>query len=300
LVAAAVAVPPVTAIRAQATIVAVKLKDIADMPPWDWPSTAADTFKRFLRDHGASQDDRVQAAELAGDMTVVDNEMADVLLGILTDKSEAGELRARAAISLGPVLQQTDEDGFDDPFMDDPPITEETFDRINDTLHAVYGDESAPKEVRRRAFEASVRAAQDWHADAIRAAYVNPDEDWRLTAVFGMQYVQGFEKEILESLKSSNEDIHYEAISAAGGQEVAEAWPHIKALLESSKTPKRLLLAAIGAAPWVNAEAAGAALVDLTSSEDEEIAEAADEAIMEAESAGGLYDDEEDEDDFVN
>ena len=262
----------------------MKLQLIADTPPWEWPSNASDTFKKFLRDHGASQDDRELAAELAGDMVVVDNEICGLLIGILIDQTEPEVLRSRAAISLGPVLEQTDISGFDDPY-DDPPITPEVFEHIKQTLEAVYRDEAAPKLVRRRALEASVRAAQDWHSDAIRAQYASADEEWKLTAVFGMRYVSDFEKEILESLNSQNEDIHYEALRASGDCEVAEAWPHVDALLESSKTPKRLLLAAIEAAPYVNAEEAGIALVDLSESDDEEIAEAATDAMMEAESA---------------
>jgi hypothetical protein len=46
--------------------------------------------------------------------------------------------------------------------------------------------------VRRRVLEASVRAPQDWHQEAIREAYSSGDESWRLTAVFCMRFVRGF------------------------------------------------------------------------------------------------------------
>jgi|SRR5947209_7061524 len=45
---------------------------------------------------------------------------------------------------------------FDDP--DEAPVTEQTFDRIQESLRALYGDPKIPKEVRRRILEAPVRA----------------------------------------------------------------------------------------------------------------------------------------------
>ena len=288
-----------------ATIDAVKLKDIAELPPWEWPGNTSDKIKKMMRDHGAPEPDRKLAVEMAGNMTVIDNEISGLLIGVLIDQTEPEMLRSRAAVSLGPVLEQIDMEGFDDdPYRDDPPITPEMFEHIKETLQAVYRDETAPKLVRRRALEASVRAAQDWHADAIRAQYSGSDQEWKLTAIFGMRHVPGFETQILESLNSTNQDIHVEAIRAAGEREVAEAWPHILALLESSKTPKRLLLEAIGASAYVNPAEAGVALVDLVDSDDEEIAEAAAEAMMEAESAKNPFDeedeDEEDDEEYIN
>jgi hypothetical protein len=73
-----------------------------------------------------------------------------------------------------------------------------------------------PKMVRAAELEASVRAAEDWHADAVRAAFASSDDDWKLTAVFCTGYVPGFDGQILESLKSKNPDVCYEAVVAAG------------------------------------------------------------------------------------
>jgi hypothetical protein len=44
-----------------------------------------------------------------------------------------------------------------------------------------------------RILEASVRAPQDRHPDAVRAAYASGDAAWKLTAVFRMADVRGFE-----------------------------------------------------------------------------------------------------------
>jgi len=135
--------------------------------------------------------------------------------------------------------------GFED--ADDLPITERAFHRLQESLRKLYRDANVREEVRRRILEASVRAPQDWHEDAIRAAYSSGDEVWRLTAVFCMRFVRGFEEQILEALDTENPDIHYEAVVAAGNWGLDAAWPHVAALVTSKKTDKPLLLAAIEA-----------------------------------------------------
>jgi len=269
------------------------LKTLKDTPPWEWPEGAGQIFLETLRDDRADKSDRLLAAELAGDFTVINDELAHALLSILCNGDESEKLRGKAAISLGPALEYADTDGFDDP--DYVPISEQTFRKIQDTLQKLYTDAGIPKEVRRRILEASVRAPQDWHQDAIRDAYSSGDEDWELTAVFCMQFVRGFDDQILESLDSKNPDIHYEAVCAAGTWEVDAAWSHIVALVTSEETEKSVLLAAIDAVAGIRPQEAGAILVDLTGSDDEDVVEAAYEAMaMAEEPRDDEYDDEDD------
>jgi len=269
------------------------LKTLKDTPPWEWPENAGEMFLETLRDDRADKSDRLLAAELAGDFTVINDKLADALLSILCNGDESEKLRGKAAISLGPALEYADTDGFDD--LDYVPISEQTFRRIQETLQKLYTDAGIPKEVRRRILEASVRAPQDWHQDAIRDAYSSGDEDWELTAVFCMQFVRGFDDQILESLDSKNPDIHYEAVCAAGTWEVDAAWPHIVALVTSEETEKSVLLAAIDAVAGIRPQEAGAILVDLTDSDDEDVVEAAYESMaMAEEPLDDEYDDEND------
>jgi len=262
------------------------LKTLKNIPSWEWPEDAGETFLEILRDKQADESDRLIAAELAGDFTVINDELAEVLLAIVQDSGEPEKLRAKAAISFGAALEAADTYGFEDiegpPGLEDDletPITEKMFHRIQETLHGLYMDATVPKEVRRRVLEASVRAPQDWHRDAVRAAYSSDDEDWKLTAVFCMRFIRGFDQQILEALDSKNPDIHYEAIHAAGNWEMDAAWPHIAALLASEQTDKHLLLAAIEAAVGIRPEEASLLLIDLTDSDDEDIVEAAHEAM---------------------
>ena len=140
-----------------------------------------------------------------------------------------------------------------------------------------------------------MRAPQDWHQAAVRAAYASDDEAWRLTAVFCMRFVRGFEEQILEGLESKNPDIHFEAVCAAGNWEVAAAWPHIAALVSSDDTDKPLRLAAIEAVGCIRPHEAAEIFADLCDSEDEDIAEAVFEALT---MADGLADEDDEDDEF--
>jgi hypothetical protein len=270
------------------------IKLLQDTPPWDWPRDARKMFKKTLLDRRAKPSDRLIAAELAGNMVAINDELADALLSTASSPDEPAELRAATAISLGPALEQAYEEEFTDP--DDVPISEDMFHRVRESLHKLYLDESNPKEVRRRALEGSVRAPEQWHEDAIRLAYSSRDREWMLTAVFAMGYVRGFDEQILESLKSGDAEIHLHAVNAAGTWEVEGAWPHVAALVKDSRTPKPLVFAAIEAVASIRPAEARDVLGHLTRSKDEEIAEVALEAIHMAE---GMEDTEDDEDDEV-
>ena len=274
------------------------LKTLQDTPPWAWPESAKKTFRRILSDDKAVEPDRLIAAELAGDPVVIDDELAGLLLSIVSRGDQTEQLRAKAVISLGPVLELADIEGFDeDPVGDPVPISEQTFHRINKTLHQLYEDHSIPKLVRRRILEASVRSPQEWHREAIGAAYLNEDNEWKLTAVFAMRYVKGFDDQILGALKSSDSNIHYAAVLAAGNWEVDAAWPHVTKIINSKECEKGLLLAAIEAAANIRPQEAASVLDDLTESDDEEIAEAAQEAIELAQMTLDMEDDDEEAED---
>jgi HEAT repeat protein len=268
---------------------------LLDTPPWQWPSAAGKLFRKILVDRRANASDRLIAAELAGDLIVMNDDLAACLLAVAGNASEPESLRAKAAISLGPVLEQAAIFEFEDP--SDVPITERTFHNIQDSLKTLYLDNGTPKEVRRRILEASVRSPEAWHQDAIRHAYSSGDREWILTAVFSMARVRGFDGQILEALKSDDPEIHYEAVEAAGNWDLDAAWPHIVKLVKDPDTPKPLRLVAIGAVGSIRPAEARGILEHLTGSYDVEIAEAAGEALAMAEGASGEDEDGKDEDD---
>jgi hypothetical protein len=276
----------------------MNVKDLLDIPPWQWPSNAGRVLLKCLVDRQADPEDRLIAAELAGDLVVMNDELAESLLQIVLNKNEPDDLRGGAAIGLGPVLEQADVEYIDDEFDDaeSVPITPLTFRNIRESLHKVYLDESNPKEVRRRVLEGSVRSPQDWHRDAIRAAYSSGDKGWVLTAVFAMRYVRGFDDLILEGLRSADPEVHFQAVCAAGNWGLDAAWPHVVQLVQNSATRKPLLLAAIEAVGNIRPKEAGEVLMDLADSDDEEIAEAAEDAVAMAQAMSSEADDDEEDD----
>src|SRR5215469_4050799 len=64
------------------------LKALQDTPPWEWPRDAAERFQKTLLDHQADQTDRLIAAELAGDLTVINDDLADALTRIIRSPDE--------------------------------------------------------------------------------------------------------------------------------------------------------------------------------------------------------------------
>ena len=261
------------------------LTRIAQQLPWLWPSDIDSTLLALLRDRQADELERLQAAEMAGEVAIINDDLAGALLSVVGNANASEDLRTRAALSLGPVLEHMDIDRIrDDADLDDtldaPPISEHSFHRIQQSLRARYQETDIPKEVRRRIFEASVRAPADWHPDAVRAAYSSEDRGWRLTAVFAMRWVAGFGDEIVAALDDPDDEIRYKAVWAAGNWEIDGTWPHVSALLSAPNTDKALLLAAIDAAVSINPHEAKPLLAELTDSQDTDIADAADIAMM--------------------
>ena len=88
------------------------------------------------------------------------------------------------------------------------------------------------------------RVSDHWRANRSTDA----DRAWRLTVVFAMGYVRGFDAQIVAALEDADAEIRYEAVGAAGNWGVAAAWPYVANLLTSAAADKPLLLAAIEAA----------------------------------------------------
>lgn len=256
----------------------MNLETLVVLPDWEWPAEAPAILVEVLRDREADAAQREVAAELAGSLVVMNEDLAEALLDILHDPRESDALRGFAAIAFGPVLEEIDMDLRLDP-DDVPPVSELTGRRIRSTLHELYLDADSPTYVRRRVLEASIRHQEGWHEGAIRAAYHTEDPEWRLTAVFCMGHVPGFEDSIVEALDSSDPATEREALRAAGARGVTEAWTHIRRILRTPGAERELLLTAIEAAAWVRPDEAPEPLVPLLDSADPVIADAAEDAL---------------------
>jgi hypothetical protein len=267
-------------------VASMSIAVLSQIPTWEWSEGAVETVVEALGDRDGDVSERVLAARLAGEIGVVDDRIAGLLLDLLGDPDEHPEVRAGAATALGPALEEFEEnDGY---FPEEDSISAATFTKTVDRMAELYRDSDLPKLVRRRVLEGSIRAAQDWHAEAVREAYASDDPEWQLTAVFCMEFLPGFEREILESLASDDEDIEFHAVIAAGLWGIDEAWRYVAGLVESPETDKILLLAAIDAAVQIRPEEASVLFVDLFDADDEEVVEAVHEALALAQAAGDL------------
>lgn len=255
------------------------IEQLNSIPPWDWPEDTRDRVLAVLERRGEASDERLAAIEMAGSLVLMNEAVARKLMALVSDADEPVSVRERVAISLGPVLESCDEALFDDPF-EDSAVSEETFRAARRTLRRTFRDTDVPMDVRRRCLEAAVRAPRKWQVAAIREAWAQDDPRWKLTAVFCMQYVRGFESEILDALHSEDPEIHVEAVNAAGARGLKGAWNHVVSLVQSPATEKSLLLAAIAAVGNIRPRRAASVLNDLLDSDDEEIVEAVEEALV--------------------
>ncbi len=274
----------------------MNLNDLQNTPVWDWPETARDTILRSLVNRSAPLDDRLLAAELAYD---VSPDHDDVVSGLTEVVGEAGapeELRARAALAIGPALETAHQGVASDAGES---LSDAAFRKAQKALKRIYDNTSESSEVRRCVFEAMVRAPEDWHKAAIREAYDREGDGWQRSAVFAMRFVPGFKDEILEALESEDEEVLFNAICAAAERDVRDAWPYIEELVGDETTAKEILIAAIDATPMLapDAEAVNEALEHLLMNDDEEIVEAATEAMSSVGEAGEDEDWDEDEED---
>jgi len=252
------------------------------LPCWEWPENAGDALRRALEE--GVPDDRLRAAKLAGELVVMDDELAGVLLSIVEDPAAEPELRARAAIACGPALEDGDTIGFDeqlDPRFDHRVLSEACFRRVREVLRRVFEDSKVPNDVRRACLEAAVRSPQDWHTQAVEQARASSDHDWRVTAIFCMGHVPGFDAALLEALDSVDPQLLREAVRAAGQRALDPAGPRLLALAESPDTDRATRLEAVAALAYIPSDAAEELLLALTRSQDLELAGAAQEALSE-------------------
>jgi hypothetical protein len=267
------------------------LKTLQAVPPWEWPSGTDKTLLKVLRDPAADASDRLVAAELAGEISVINDALVKALLSIVSNGEEDEALRCHAVLALGPALEYAyTNEGEEDE--DDRAISEATFQDVRKALRALFDDATIPNRVRRCILEASIHAPQEWHREAIQSAYLHDDQDWMQTAVFGMRFVRGFDEQILESLNNRNPEIRYEAVCAAGNWGLEAAWPHVVAIVNAEDTEKRFLLAAIEAISVIRPDEAYEILADFADDEDEDVAEAARDALA---MASALADDDDDD-----
>jgi hypothetical protein len=263
---------------------------LSETPSWEWPEAAKEIIQKSLIARGDLPEERALAVELAGELVVIDDGLANTLLGLVGDAGESEVIRSRAAIALGPALEEVAmEIGYADD-LDDTAISMETYERIQSDFRNLFLDGGTPNEVRRRILEASIRGEREWHADAVRAAFHSDDEGWRMTAVFAMAHVPGFDEEIMLALTDPSAAVRREAVRAAGSRGLTAAGARIASILKNERKDRELLLAAIAAVGGV-APGEAAELLSGVDSDDPEVDDAVAEVRADLEMfEGGDFD----------
>ncbi len=255
----------------------------------DWDDEEFE-FPSFLRHDEIlailrSADDE-RRLEVLGDMSEVEDELALELLGLVVSQ-EPEEVRAAAAIALGPTLAACDLELEDDGLLTvgeyGAPLTQATYDRVVEGLERVYRDPAAPTLVRRRALEAAVRSPREWQAAAIRAAWAGQDPAWRLTAVFcmGEYHLVDFSTEVRAALLSNETELRGEAMLAAGHLGLEGVVEVAEAVALDENEPTDLRLAAMASLAFTGSPDAEPPLLRLVEHRDRGLAEAAESALEE-------------------
>ncbi len=273
----------------------MKMEVLARLGPANWPPDAAEDVLATLRDRTASPSERLLAAEIAGNVVLMNDRLAEELLRIFADAEEPEDLRGSAAIAFGPALEEWALELFDDE--ESELVSWVLIERAQAMFRDAYRDPATPKDLRRRALEASVRAPQPWHEASVRAAFYDRDPAWRLTSVYCMRYVEGFDDEILQAMESEDPDILFEAIYASTMFCIGEAWPRIEAMIRTAESgqlilpefpdaQRGLVLAAIeAAAERLPLKDLPDLIGGLTESDDPEVAETALDFVCAAQAA---------------
>src|SRR5579862_1576014 len=79
--------------RSDPTGVFMDLESLRNTPPWDWPEDAGELLLDTLANEKANESHRLLAAELASELVVMSDELADALMAIVINGAEPLELR---------------------------------------------------------------------------------------------------------------------------------------------------------------------------------------------------------------
>ncbi|HNS01862.1 MAG TPA: HEAT repeat domain-containing protein [Anaerolineae bacterium] len=181
------------------------------------------------------------------------------------------EVRAAAAASLGRYLLLGEYDQIDASAAH----------RVERALVAAHQMEDEDVWVRRRTLEALANGSASELTQMIRAAYQEADEILRIGAVFAMGRSADpqWNRSVLAELNAEESAMLFEAVRASGELEIEEATPELIRLLGDEDIEIRD--AAVWALGRIGGREAWRALKACSSSADESLAEAAQDALAE-------------------
>jgi hypothetical protein len=256
-----------------------RLRDLRDVPVCGWPDDGSQVILEALR--GSDEEDRRVALGLAGDVLVMDDEISEALLALISDPEVAPEDRGRACVALGPGLEMYSLESWDHT-LGEPPLSHTRLEQMRGALRDTWADGALPDVVRRGALEASARVPEEWHQAAVSEAFSACDRGWRLTALRCAGFVAGFEMQLLDALDDGlDQEIRLRAVQAADRARSRIAGPDLLLLACTKETPRVLREAAVEALGRVDVPGRQRVLAYLVSQGDEELADIASFALAE-------------------
>jgi HEAT repeat protein len=230
--------------------------------------TFTSVFRALLKDDDAE----VRASAVEGLWEDGDTALVAIFIGMM-EQDNAENVQAAAAAALGQFALRA-ECGQ---------LREEYSATISRALLAVIDNREKPLTVRRRALEAVAVFSLPQVGEAIKAAYVSGNHDYKMSALFAMgRHCDTVFLPILTvELSSTDTETRYEAASALGemGEETAVA--HLEELL--SDTDADVRLTAIRSLGEIGGARAKKTLQKCLDSPDEAVAAMAEEALAELE-----------------
>jgi HEAT repeats len=247
-----------------------ELFELARSNPAQWPDSARKRIDRAL----AHTTDEICLSGIYLCLEEMEDRLANRLLSITTSDRDL-KLRIEAVGVLGTVLEEFHlMFDYEDPDSATS-ITMRMFDKIQRALKFTFYDANTPKMLRCRILESSVQAEQAWHSKAISDAYRSDDRDWRITAIFCMGFVDGFDETIIKHLQDEDPESLREAVRAAGNMVIIEAADRIMEIAGDENTDEKMRQEAIWAIGQIVPTNAESLLDELAKSKNEVISDAA-------------------------
>jgi HEAT repeat protein len=202
---------------------------------------------------------------------------------------EAYGVRAAAVSALGRFLLLGE--------YDELPTAEVT--RIQDIVVNILLDADEEVDVRRRALEAIANGSHEIVPEAIEEAYQSSEDKMRISSLYAMgrTYDRSWRKYVLDELGSSDPEMRYEAVRAAGELELRDAIPSLGRI--AAEDDREIREVAI----WSLGEIAGREALriltmlaeDIEADGDENLLEAVEDAIGNANLVGDELDFDDDD-----
>lgn len=253
--------------RAKAHLKTFRLKAIEE-----WPRDSDEILLEIINNNKISMRTRQEAIEFASDLAVVDLKVVRAFCTIIKNSEESYELRSSAISGLSDILAEVSspeyqaEIKFVDPNEDIIKISD--FDEVRQLLQQIFYNKHEIPEIKRRALEVSATLPDIWHSEAIKEAYADGDVAWRLTALYCMRFVDGFEKEICQELLSRNADMQQYALIAVKMKKIASVWPQVRGIIEAERINEDVFYAALEAGIAINPQAMPEILTSLSDFDD--------------------------------